>query len=153
MNSFSKQAYASLFNTSRRCFGAAAIVKADGNHKFLHATVNRRTMMLDGLKPSAPVVIGLENTWRHHNDVKLSNHQHIFNGYAGGHTFEEEHHLHDEPFGYEMGDDPFAPQGDEYPWWIIFAGGVAMIHFTHSHFKFDRRKIGEVLYHQRLTAF
>jgi len=36
---------------------------------------------------------------------------------------------------------------------LIFVFGVAFVHFTHSHFKFDRRKIGEVLYHQRLTAF
>ena len=74
MNSFrlQKQAYASLFTTARRSFGAGAIVKADGNHKFLHASVDRRTMALDCLKPSAPAVIGLENTWRHHNDIKLS---------------------------------------------------------------------------------
>ena len=62
----------SLLTSSKRAFGSGAIVKADGNHKFLHASVSRKTMALDGLKPSAPVVIGLENTWRHHNDIKLS---------------------------------------------------------------------------------
>ena len=36
---------------------------------------------------------------------------------------------------------------------LLFVGGIAFVHFTHCHFKFDRRKIGEVLYHQRLTAF
>ena len=41
----------------------------------------------------------------------------------------------------------------DYPMFLVFWGIIFLIHFTHSHFKFDRRKIGEVLYHQRLTAF
>ena len=61
--------------------------------------------------------------------------------------------MHDEPYGYEFGDDPFHTTSDEYPWLLIFVGGIGLIHFTHAHFKFDRRKVGEVLYHQRLTAF
>jgi hypothetical protein len=32
-------------------------------------------------------------------------HQHPFSGYAYSHTIEEEHNLHDEPYGYELGDD------------------------------------------------
>jgi hypothetical protein len=56
--------------------------------------------------------------------------------------------VHDEPYGYELGDDPFEPQGQgDYPWMLIFVAGITFVHFTHSHFKFDRRKIGEVLYH------
>lgn len=29
----------------------------------------------------------------------------MFSGYPGGHTFEEEANIHDEPYGYEIGDD------------------------------------------------
>ena len=30
---------------------------------------------------------------------------HPFSGYAYAHTWEEEANIHDEPFGYELGDD------------------------------------------------
>lgn len=77
-----------------------------------------------------------------------------FSGYPDGHTWEEEGNIHDLPYGYELGDDPFEPQGmGDYPYLLIFVGIISFCHFTHSHFRFDRRKIGEVLYHQRLTAF
>jgi hypothetical protein len=69
-------------------------------------------------------------------------------------TFEEDPKVHDEPYGYELGDDPFEEQGQgDYPWLLIFVGIISFVHFTHAHFRFDRRKTGEVLYHQRLTAF
>jgi hypothetical protein len=89
------------------------------------------------------------------NLVVIFSHQHIFSGgYSHAATWEEETHAHDEPYGYEYGDDPFDPQGQaDYPYMLLFWGIIGLIHFTHSHFKFDRRKIGEVLYHQRLTAF
>lgn len=78
---------------------------------------------------------------------------HYFSCYAGGHTWEEEHNIHDLPYGYEVGDDPFEPSGQgDYPWTLLFVAGIAFIHFCHSHFYFHRRHIGEVLYHQRLTA-
>jgi hypothetical protein len=32
---------------------------------------------------------------------------HPFSSYAGSHTWEEEANIHDEPYGYEIGDDPF----------------------------------------------
>ena len=59
-----------LFNTSRRSLGA--IVKADGDHKFLHPSLNKKTMILDGLKPVAPQVIVLENQFRHLNDLPFT---------------------------------------------------------------------------------
>jgi hypothetical protein len=86
----------------------------------------------------------------HHliSNINFVSHENIFSGYADGHSFEEETHLHDEPFGYEHGDDPFDPRGvGDYPWMIIFFSSIAIVHFTHSWFKFDRRKIGEVFYH------
>lgn len=79
---------------------------------------------------------------------------HIFSSYSHGHTFEEEHNVHDKPYGYELGDDPFEPQGQaEYPYMLLFIAGVSFVHLAHCHFRFDKRKVGEVLYHQRLTAF
>jgi hypothetical protein len=30
---------------------------------------------------------------------------HPFSGYAHAHSWEEEHNIHDEPYGYELGDD------------------------------------------------
>ena len=69
-------------------------------------------------------------------------------------TFEEDPKIHNEPYGYELGDDPFEEQGQgDYPWLLLFVGIISFVHFTHAHFRFDRRKQGEVLYHQRLTAF
>ena len=79
---------------------------------------------------------------------------HPFNCYAGSATWEEEARIHDMPYGYEVGDDPFEPTGQgDYPWLLIFVGCVAFVHFSHAHFYFHKRHIGEVLYHQRLTAF
>ena len=87
-------------------------------------------------------------------DSSLYSHQQIFSSYAGAHPFEEEHNIHDLPYGYELGDDPFEPQGQaDYPWLLIFIGIISFVHFSHSHLRFDRKKTGEVLYHQRLTAF
>ena len=83
----------------------------------------------------------------------LNSHQQIFSSYAHGHNFEEEANVHDLPYGYELGDDPFEAQGQgDYPWLLIFVGIIGGVHFMHAHFRFDRRKIGEVFYHQRLTA-
>ena len=35
----------------------------------------------------------------------LNSHMHPFSGYAFAHTWEEEANIHDEPYGYELGDD------------------------------------------------
>ena len=77
---------------------------------------------------------------------------HNFSGYGGAHSFEEEHNVHDLPYGYETGEDPFMAEGQgDYPYLILFAAIIAFIHFSHAHLYFHRRHIGEVLYHQRLT--
>ena len=69
-------------------------------------------------------------------------------------TFEEDPKVHDEPYGYEVGDDPFEEQGaGDYPWLLLFIAFITFAHFSNAHFRFDNRKTGEVLYHQRLTAF
>lgn len=83
----------------------------------------------------------------------MHSHIHIFSSYAGGHDWEDEANIHDIPYGYELGDDPFENQGQlDYPYLILFFAIVGFTHFCHAHFRFDRRKIGEVFYHQRLTA-
>ena len=64
-----------------------------------------------------------------------------------------EPNTHDEPYGYELGDDPFEAQGHgDMPYMYIFVGSVAFITTMAFHFRFDKRKTSEVFYHQRLTA-
>ena len=41
------------------------------------------------------------------SSIKYFSHQQIFSSYAHGHNFEEEANVHDLPYGYELGDDPF----------------------------------------------
>ena len=78
---------------------------------------------------------------------------HIFSSYAGGHTWEHEPNIHNEPYGYELGDDPFENQGQlDYPALIIFFAIATFTFCMEAHFRYDRRKLGEVFYHQRLTA-
>ena len=65
-----------------------------------------------------------------------------------------EANTHDEPYGYELGDDPFETHGHgDLPYLYLFFGIVAFTHTVLFHFRFDKRKTGEVYYHQRLTAF
>lgn len=140
-----------LFGASRptRMFGA--IVKADGSHQFI-APCDKKRIVFDQLKGTANAEVGVGNPFRHHNDKPLINHEHIFSCYGGGHTWEEEANIHDLPYGYEVGDDPFEPNANEYPFLLVFVAATAFIHFCSSHFYFNKRKTGEVFYHQRLTA-
>mmetsp|Transcript_41175 Transcript_41175/g.30278 ORF Transcript_41175/g.30278 Transcript_41175/m.30278 type:complete len:94 (-) Transcript_41175:36-317(-) len=78
----------------------------------------------------------------------------IFSGYMFAHKITEEHNTHDEPYGYELGDDPFEAQGQgDYPMILLFFATVGIAHYLHAHFRFDNRKVAETFYHQRLTAF
>ena len=73
--------------------------------------------------------------------------------FPGGHQYKDEPRISDEPFGYEVGDDPFETQGQsDYPAVIILFAILSFVHFIHSHFKMDNLKVGEILYHQRYTA-
>lgn len=84
----------------------------------------------------------------------MISHIHHWSSYPGGHDWEDEPRIHNEPYGYELGDDPFDNQGQaDYPYLILFIAIAGFTHFCHAHFRFDRRKQGEVFYHQRLTAF
>lgn len=105
-------------------------------------------MVFDGMKATTPQKYELENPYRHQNDLPLYNHTHHFSSYPGGHTWEEEHRIHDLPYGYEVGDDPFQIEGQrEYPYLMILLVIVSLPHFMHSHFTFNRKKISEVFYH------
>jgi len=59
-----------------------------------------------------------------------------------------EPNTHDEPYGYEFGDDPFDTHGHgEMPYLLLFAGMTAFVTILTSHFRFDKRKTSEVFYH------
>ena len=127
--------------------GGHAIVKADGGHKFI-APVDKKMVAFTGMQATSATMIEIDNPYRHLNDLPMHHHQHIFSAYPGGHTFEEETRVHDEPYGYELGDDPFDPHGNgDYPALIVLAGIFAFAHLTWAHFRFDNRRTGEVLYH------
>ena len=51
-----------LAPSSQRNFGA--IVKADGSHQFV-ANCNKKTIVFDGLKPTANQVHSITNNYRH----------------------------------------------------------------------------------------
>ena len=57
-----------IMRSSIRSFGA--IVKADGDHKFL-APCNKKTLVFDGLIPTNNMVHEITNNYRHHNDLPL----------------------------------------------------------------------------------
>jgi hypothetical protein len=59
-----------LLGCSRRNFGA--IVTASKDHKFISGEVNRKTMAFDGMKATSLYTMKLDNTWRHHNDLPLT---------------------------------------------------------------------------------
>ena len=84
----------------------------------------------------------------------LFSHEHHFSGaYAHANRIVDEPNTHDEPFGYELGDDPFDTQGHgDYPYLMLWFGTIAFTSMLAYHFRFDRRKTSEVYYHQRLTA-
>lgn len=46
------------------------VEKADPDHKFI-APLNKRFLVFDRLKPTAPAELEVENPYRHHNDLTL----------------------------------------------------------------------------------
>jgi len=60
-----------LVASTRRAFGGAhEIVKADAQHKFV-AACNKKTVVFDGLMPTAPLLHTIANPYRHQNDLPL----------------------------------------------------------------------------------
>ena len=57
-----------LMRSSQRNFGA--IVKADGDHKFI-ANCNKKTIVFDGLAPTNNLEHAISNNYRHQNDLPL----------------------------------------------------------------------------------
>jgi hypothetical protein len=85
-----KNTRSSLFRQSTRMFGGSShddhhddhhgdhddhhhhVETADGNHKFLTPCASKKTMIFDGLKGSANHSYELDNLYRHHNDLPLT---------------------------------------------------------------------------------
>ena len=84
----------------------------------------------------------------------MFHHEYIFSPYSHANLIVNEPNTHDEPYGYEHGDDPFDTHGHgDWPYLMIYFGTVAFMTVSLAHFRFDNRKTSEVYYHQRLTAF
>ena len=80
-------------------------------------------------------------------------HEYVFSPYSHANRIVNEPNTHDEPYGYEVGDDPFDTHGHgDYPYLLIYFSVVSFTTLMAFHFRFDNRKLSEVLYHQRLTA-
>ena len=83
----------------------------------------------------------------------MFHHEYIFSPYSHANLIVNEPNTHDEPYGYEFGEDPFDAHGHgDMPYLMIFAGSITFISMINMMFRFDKRKTSEVLYHQRLTA-
>lgn len=88
------------------------------------------------------------------NLIVLHSHEYIFSPYAHAKLIVDEPNTHDEPFGYELGDDPFDTHGHgDMPYLMLMTGIMTFTSVWAFHFRFDKRKTSEVFYHQRLTAF
>ena len=59
-----------LAQITNRNFGA--IHKPAADQAFIAANVNKNTMVFDGLKASKNVTFELDNIYRHHNDLPLT---------------------------------------------------------------------------------
>jgi hypothetical protein len=57
-------------STTKRSFGA--MQKAAADQKFLTPAANAKTMYFDNLKGVTPAKIAIDNLYRHHNDLPLS---------------------------------------------------------------------------------
>ena len=75
-------------------------------------------------------------------------HEYIFSPYSHANLIVNEANTHDEPYGYEIGDDPFDTQGHgDMPYLYAFFGIIFFTHTVLFHFRFDKRKTAEVFYH------
>ena len=85
--------------------------------------------------------------------LNLNSHEYIFSPYSHANLIVNEPNTHDEPYGYEFGDDPFDTHGHgDMPYLMLYVAVMAFTTTMAFHFRFDRRKTSEVMYHQRLTA-
>ena len=97
--------------------------------------------------------ISYSHQTKHMCDMELLNTEQFLSSHIQGHLTHEEEFTHDEPYGYELSDNPFEPTGNfTYPALILFFGGLFLIHFNFTHFNFIKTKRGEHYMHQRITA-
>ena len=77
-----------------------------------------------------------------------------FSGASGISRICDDPYVHPESYGYVHGEDPFNPKGETNSIEIIVLLLVAAyLFFEHNSMKADMVKLGEIFYHQRLTAF
>ena len=124
----------------------------DKNFHYM-ALKDKKYLALYGLKPTKLAVDRFDNPFKHLNDMNMFNSEIIVSSHAGGHLTHEEELLHDEPYGYIRGDDPYEAHGRaDQPLLYMAMGIVMFIHFTYTHFNFSREKQSQVHLHQRITA-
>ena len=108
--------------------------------------------MLNGLEATTPTDSKLVNAYAHLNDLPIFHSENYFSSYAFAHQTKDDP-VHDLPYGYEMGDDPFDTQGRaDYYIYLMFFGGWALLHTLYCHVRFVKGRVGEDLFHQRLVA-
>ena len=110
-------------------------------------------MALNGLKSTRPYTVEVTNLDKHMADIGFFHVEQVLSSHPGGHLSYEEEFTHDEPYGYEIWDDPFDPTGKlTFPLLLFVFGTIFFIHFNFVHFNFLRAKKSEIWMHQRLTA-
>ena len=123
------------------------------DHKFIAEGVDKKLVALNGLQSTKNATVVVDNEFHQLNGLSMFHHEYIFSPYSHANRIVDEPNTHDEPYGYEFGDDPFDTHGHgELPYLMLFVGGIAFTHILAFHFRFDNRKQSEVFYHQRLTA-
>ncbi|CAI2380548.1 unnamed protein product [Moneuplotes crassus] len=125
----------------------------DQNKNYISNTSDDKFTALTGFNHTQTVDVQITNPYKHIADLPLCHPEQIFSSHAGGHLTYEEEFTHDEPYGYERGEDPFDPTGNGVlPLLLFFCGGALFIHFNFVHFNFFRVKKSEIMMHQRITA-
>ena len=68
-------------------------------------------MVFDGMRGNKNATMVLDNQFAHLNGLPMLHHEYIFSPYSHAKLIVDEPNTHDEPFGYENGDDPFDTHG------------------------------------------
>ena len=117
------------------------------DHKFI-APVDKKLVAFNNMPGTSNTVIAVDNEFAHLNDLSMFHHEYIFSPYSHANLIVNEPNTHDEPYGYELGDDPFDTHGHgDKPYIYIFVGIVAFTTMMTVHWRFDNRKLSEVFYH------
>ena len=125
---------------------------AGADHKFIDK-VDKKLVVFNSLPATSNTTVAVDNEFAHLNGLSMFHHEYIFSPYSHANLIVNEPNTHDEPYGYELGDDPFDTHGHgDLPYLYLLAGIIGFTTTMAFHFRFDNRKLSEVFYHQRLTA-